>query len=46
MKQTTEVLGDMQDNDIADIDEFESFNIQKSAPFGGKFNVWVKLSLV
>ncbi|XP_028240575.1 DNA mismatch repair protein MLH3 isoform X4 [Glycine soja] len=34
VKQTTEVLGDMQDNDIADIDEFESFNIQKSAPFG------------
>jgi len=43
MKQTSEVLGAVQVNDITEIEELESFDIQNSAPFGGKFNVLVKL---
>jgi len=43
VKQTSEVLGAMQVNDITEIEELESFNIQNSAPIGGKFNVLVKL---
>ncbi|KAL9328310.1 hypothetical protein ACSQ67_003313 [Phaseolus vulgaris] len=39
VKQTSEVLGAMQVNDITEIEELESFNIQNSAPIGGKFNV-------
>ncbi|KAL2348699.1 hypothetical protein Fmac_002699 [Flemingia macrophylla] len=34
VKQTSEVQGDMQVIDITEIDGFESFNIQSSAPFG------------
>ncbi|XP_020216008.1 DNA mismatch repair protein MLH3 isoform X2 [Cajanus cajan] len=34
VKQTSEVQGDMQFNDISEIDGFECFKIQNSAPFG------------
>ncbi|KAK7367190.1 hypothetical protein VNO80_09199 [Phaseolus coccineus] len=34
VKQTSEVLGAMQVNDITEIEELESFNIQNSAPIG------------
>ncbi|TKY70238.1 DNA mismatch repair protein MLH3 [Spatholobus suberectus] len=34
VRQTSEVLGDMQVNDNTEIDGFESFNVQNSAPFG------------
>lgn len=44
MQQTSEVLRDIQANDITEIDGFENFNIEKSAtPSGGEFNVLVKL---
>jgi len=43
VKQTSEVLGAMQVNDITEIEELDSFNIQNCAPFGGKLNVLVKL---
>ncbi|RDX87164.1 DNA mismatch repair protein MLH3, partial [Mucuna pruriens] len=33
VKQTSEDLGDMQVNDITEIDGFEGFNIESSAPF-------------
>ncbi|KAG4988096.1 hypothetical protein JHK85_031079 [Glycine max] len=45
VKRTSEVLGDMQVNDITDIDGFESFNIQNSAPFGELISRGVQDSL-
>lgn len=33
----------MQVNDITETEELDSFNIQNCAPFGGKFNMLVKV---
>jgi len=43
MKRSSEVLGATQVNDAAEIEGFESFNVQQNDPFRGEFNVLAKL---
>jgi len=43
VKRSSEVLGATQVNDAAEIEGFESFNVQQNDPFRGELNVLAKL---